>query len=157
MADYERGLVSTENFIREILPFCAAGTTEQQIIDAWMSMLSDLPAERLAFIDSLREKGHKVYLLSNGNDLHFHYINDRYHLDSCFERMFLSQEMHIAKPEKEIYEQVEAAIRPRTAVEDERQPEVIFVDDLPQNRLAAEQTAGWKTCASLNGLKQVLG
>ena len=157
MADFERGLISAEDFVIEVQRFCKAGTTREEVTGAWMAMLADLPEDRLDYLHRLRREGYRLYLLSNGNDLHFHYINDRYHLDSCFERMFLSQEMHIAKPEKEIYEQVEAAIRPRTAVEDERQPEVIFVDDLPQNRLAAEQTAGWKTCASLNELKQLLG
>lgn len=156
MADFERGLISADDFVSEVQRFCKAGTTREEVTDAWMSMLADLPEERLEYLHRLRQEGYKLYLLSNGNDLHFHYINDRYHLDSFFGQLFLSQEMHIAKPEKEIYEQVEAAIRPRTP-EAGHKPEVIFVDDLPQNRFAAEQTAGWKTCASLNELQQLLG
>ena len=157
MADFERGLISAEDFVSEVQRFCKAGTTREAVTEAWMSMLADPPEERIVYLRALRQRGYQLYLLSNGNDLHFHYINDRYHLDECFEQMFLSQEMHIAKPEKEIYEQVEAAIRPKRSVEAEEKPEVIFVDDLPQNRLAAEQTVGWKTCASLDELKRILG
>ena len=144
MADYERGLVSTENFVREILPFCAAGTTEQQIIDAWMSMLSDLPAERLAFIDSLREKGHKVYLLSNGNDLHFEYIDRTYGLAPHFDGLFLSQKMHVAKPEKEIFEAVQQDLKLQ-----QKTDIVYFIDDIEANRKAAETFAGWRTFVSV--------
>lgn len=145
MADYERGLVSTENFIREILPFCTPGTTEQQIIDAWMSMLSDLPLERLEYIDSLRSKGHKVYLLSNGNDLHFGFIDRTYRLAQHFDGLFLSQKMHVAKPEKEIYEAVLQALKPLQETEI-----VYFIDDIEANRKAAEKYAGWRTFASVD-------
>jgi len=142
MADFERGNISSDQFVTEVLRFCKAGTTRQQVIDAWWSMVADLPQERLDFVRKMSEQGHKVYLLSNGNDLHFGRINEIYHLDAYFDCMFLSQEMHLAKPDKAIFEQVEQAINPL------HQP-VIFIDDLAKNRLAAEQTVGWKTFESI--------
>ena len=69
MVDFEQGLISTDSFVREVLAYCRPGTTPQQVIDAWMAMLEDLPAERLSFIDDLRSRGYKTYLLSNGNDI----------------------------------------------------------------------------------------
>ena len=87
MADFERGLISTDTFIEQVLLYCHPGTTPGQVTDAWMSMLGDLPAERLAYIDRLRAAGHSVYLLSNGNDLHFSYINRTYGLDRHFRRL----------------------------------------------------------------------
>lgn len=148
MYEFERGLVSEKDFIKEILPFCHAGTTEQEVVDAWMAMLGDLPAERLAFIDELRRKGYKTYMLSNGNDLHFHFIDDKYGIRPRFDALFLSQEMHIAKPEPEIYEAVQKAINP--APDDE----VIFIDDLELNRLEAQKTVHWRTFASIDDLKK---
>ena len=142
MADFERGLVSPEQFVSEIQQYCKAGTTKQMIIDAWMSMLAELPAERLAFVDNLRAKGHKTYLLSNGNDLHFDYINAQYHLDSHFDALFLSHKLHLAKPEAQIFETVDKAIHTDGA-------EVIFIDDIEINRLAAEQYVHWHTFASI--------
>lgn len=143
MADFERGLISTDTFIAEVLHYGRPGTTEQEVIDAWMSMLDDLPAERLQFIDTLRAKGHPVYLLSNGNDLHFDFINRTYGLDTHFDGLFLSQKMHMSKPEPQIFKAVQAAIKPATGTE------VIFIDDIPANRLAAEQTVHWRTFSSI--------
>ena len=149
MADFERGLISQDDFVAEVLSYCHSGATAQQVTDAWMSMLEDLPAERLAAVDELR-KNHPVYLLSNGNDLHFNYIERTYGLSRHFDGLFLSQEMHVAKPEEEIYRAVDEAIR---AKEDE-ETEVIFVDDLEGNRQASEKYCGWRTFANIAALKE---
>ena len=148
MADFERGLISPDTFISEVLRYCRPGTTEQEVIDAWMSMLGDLPAERLQFIDSLRAKGHSVYLLSNGNDLHFDFINKTYALDTHFDGLFLSQKMHMSKPEPEIFQAVNAAINHQLSII-HHQSDIIFIDDIAANRLAAEQTVHWRTFSSV--------
>ena len=145
MADFERGLISPDEFLSQVEAFCHPGTTRRQITDAWMAMLDDLPQERLDVVDRLRAAGHKVYLLSNGNDLHFDFINRTYGLDRHFDSLFLSQKMHMAKPEPEIFRAVDAAVR---------QPDsrIIFIDDIAVNRLAAEQTVAWTTLSSIDEL-----
>ncbi len=146
MADFERGLISSDTFISEVQAYCQPGTTRQAIIDAWMAMLADLPAERLAFVDQLRAAGYKTYLLSNGNDLHFDFINATYGLAPHFDALFLSQKMHMAKPEAQIFEAVNEAIGAEGQ-------EVVFIDDLEKNRLAAEQYVHWRTYESIEALK----
>lgn len=146
MADFERGLISSETFLAQIRQYCHPGTTTDEIVEAWMSMLDELPQERLEFVDSLRAKGHPVYLLSNGNDLHFDFINRKYSLDKHFDGFFLSQKMHMAKPEPQIFKAVQEAIG---------NPEkVVFIDDIEANRLAAEQTVRWQTFESIDQLNQ---
>ena len=145
MADFERGTISTETFIREVLQYCKPGTTAEQVKDAWFAMLGDLPAERLAAVDAIRAQGHPVYLLSNGNDLHFEFIDQKYGLRRHFERCFLSQEMHLAKPEREIYEAVQRVID----ADHPGSKQVIFTDDLEINRQAAERYVGWQTKAHI--------
>ena len=147
MADFERGLISPDHFISEILKFCHAGTTRQEVIDAWMAMLADLPAERLAFVDKLRAAGHKVYLLSNGNDLHFDFIDATYHLHDHFDGFFLSHKMHLAKPEAAIFQAVMAALPPTDK-------EIVFIDDIEINRLAARQSVAWQTYSSIPDFQQ---
>lgn len=142
MVEFERGLISSEKFIEEVVKYCHPDTTKQDIIDAWMSMLDELPAERLQVVDALRAKGHSVYLLSNGNGLHFDFINRTYHLDTHFDALFLSQKMHMAKPEPQIYQAVQEAIGCPS--------DVIFIDDIEANRLAAEQTVHWQTLANIS-------
>lgn len=148
MADFERGMISSEVFLAQIQQYCHPGTTKDEIIEAWMSMLDELPAERLDFIDALRAKGHPVYLLSNGNDLHFDFINRKYGLDRHFDGFFLSQKMHMAKPEPQIFEAVQTAIG--------NPDSVVFIDDIPSNRQAAEQTVHWQTYESLDALRQAM-
>ena len=152
MADYEQGLISTDTFVSELLPYCRPGTTRQDIIDAWMSMLGELPAERLDFIDSLRAEGHPVYLLSNGNDLHFNFINETYNLASHFDGLFLSQRLHLSKPDPKIYEYVQAQISHQLSAIS-HQPSIIFIDDLELNRQAAEEAVHWRTFPSIDALK----
>ena len=152
MVDFERGMISSEKFIEEVLKYCRQGTTAQDVIDAWMSMLDELPAERLQIVDALRAKGHPVYLLSNGNDLHFDFINRTYQLDKHFDGLFLSQKMHMAKPEPQIYLAVQQAINDRLHLTND-QSQVIFIDDIEANRLAAEQTVRWQTFANLFEIK----
>ena len=148
MADFERGLISQEAFIQEVLHYCRPGTTTDEVIEAWMSMLDELPQERLEFIDQLRAQGHPVYLLSNGNDLHFDFINRTYGLDRHFDGLFLSQEMHLAKPEEAIFRLVNERVRDLT-----NEREIIFIDDIEANRKAAEQFVGWKTYPDISSLQ----
>jgi putative hydrolase of the HAD superfamily len=149
MADFERGNISTQEFVAQIMPYCRPGTTEQDIKDAWMAMVADLPQERLDIVAQLRQQGYRIYMLSNGNDLHFDFINTTYHLDTYFERFFLSQEMHMAKPEPEIFVRVNEAIGGTP-------DNTVFIDDLSANRQAAEQTVGWTTFADINQLLAAL-
>ena len=154
MVDFERGLISTDTFITEVLGFCKTGTTRQDVADAWMAMLGDLPAERLDYIDQLRAKGYKTFLLSNGNDLHFDFINRTYGLDAHFDGLFLSQAMHMAKPEEQIFQAVQQAIQPFIA--DAENKDIIYIDDLEINRRAAEQYVHWTTFASIGEAKATL-
>lgn len=151
MADFERGHISPVTFIREVLRYCRPGTTEQQVVDAWMAMLDDLPQRRLDVIDRLRADGHPVYLLSNGNELHFDFINRTYGLDRHFDQLFLSQEMHMAKPDPAIFRAVHQAVTREGTIRPER---IIFIDDIEANRRAAEQTVGWHTLPSIDEIER---
>jgi putative hydrolase of the HAD superfamily len=148
MADFERGNISPEAFVTEVLRYCKPGTTEEEVKDAWMAMLDELPAERLEVVDKLRAQGYPVYLLSNGNDLHFEFIDRTYGIRPRFERCFLSQEMHMAKPEPAIYEAVDRVVK----ADHPEAKQIIFMDDIETNRLAAERIAGWTTLPDISSL-----
>ena len=152
MADFERGLIKPDAFIAQVLRFCLPGTTAEQVLDAWMSMLADLPKERLDIVDRVRAKGHKVYLLSNGNDLHFDFIDKTYQLAPHFDGLFLSQEMHMAKPEPEIYR----AVNEQISADEFENVDVLFIDDIAANREAAEKTVGWTTFPDIESVVSYL-
>lgn len=149
MHDYEYGNITTDQFLKSLQDYCYAGTTEQTIREAWLSMLDELPQERLDYIAALRERGYKTVLLSNSNELHWDPIWEQYNLGNYFDAVFASHHLHMAKPNREIFDHVvrEAAIDCAHTV---------YVDDLEKNRKAGEKYAGWKTVAGIEELRLMI-
>ena len=146
MHDYEYGNISTDDFLKTLVGYCHAGTTIEQVRAAWMSMLDELPQERLDYIAGLRKAGYKTVLLSNSNELHWDPIWEQYRLGNYFDHVFASHHLHMAKPSREIFEHVVREAHIDSA-------HTIYVDDLEKNRAAGERFAGWKTVASIEELK----
>ena len=112
-------------------------------------MLDELPQERLDYIAALRERGYKTVLLSNSNELHWDPIWEQYNLGNYFDAVFASHHLHMAKPNREIFDHVvrEAAIDCAHTV---------YVDDLEKNRKAGEKYAGWETVAGIEELRLLI-
>lgn len=110
--DYEKGLVTTDRFVEE-----ASGMLGEKhpgkLVSLWNQTIRDFPEERLLFIEALRRSGtHRMFLLSNTNDLHMAYVAaqmgpERYgRFQACFEGFYLSHELGMRKPEPEIFRHV---------------------------------------------------
>lgn len=131
----ETGRVTQEEFCQEVRRVAGLDTGDEQIVAAWNTLLtqiSDRKKERL-----LQLRGHyRLFLLSNTNYMHWRLCADHlfrygeYGVEDYFERVFLSYEMHLVKPDPEIFLAVlrETGIRPE---------ETLFVDDNPANCQAA--------------------
>ena len=109
--DYETGKISSQHFINSLLPFLPSGTSANKVVHAWNAMILDFPSKRLELLDQLNSK-YRVFLLSNTNDIHLQAVNrslanttDR-KLESYFEKVYLSHEVKLRKPHKEIFELV---------------------------------------------------
>lgn len=105
---YEQGLISTLEFI-EFYQDNFPGLTEESILDAWNCILKDFPKQRLDFIQKLaEEKNYQLILLSNTNMLHINWIKDNvsFYEDfkKCFHQFYLSHEIGLRKPSKNIYQ-----------------------------------------------------
>lgn len=138
MEQYERGDISTDYFVDTILEQAKQGTTREEVIAAWNTMHGGIPAERLQHIQQWKDAGHRLFLLSNNNDLHWHHILSQYDM-SMFEHCFASHLMHMSKPDPRIYEAVDLQLRAWNC-----EPPFHFVDDILINRTTAE-ALGWKT------------
>ena len=159
MKDYERGNITTTMFINSVLAHCYKPVKSDDVHAAWFAMLGELPLARLEYAKQLRKNGYRVYMLSNTNDMHWEFVRKNYPIEECFDRMFLSHEMHLAKPGQEMFEQVVRTIHTlsRTDGKGEYEPHrTIFIDDLALNREAAERFAGWHTCESIDMLKKIM-
>ena len=135
---YERGDISTDAFIEGIMQHAQRPTTREEIIAAWNAMHGGIPQERLQLIQSWKDAGHRLFLLSNNNDLHWHHILSLYDM-AMFEYCFASHLLHMSKPDPRIYEAVDEQLRAWNC-----EPPFHFVDDIAINRETAE-ALGWKT------------
>jgi HAD superfamily hydrolase (TIGR01509 family) len=101
---YEMGTISDEEFVEKALQLAQAGTTHQQIIDAWNGMLLDFPAERVQFLNRLKSK-YRLFLFSNTNAIHLQFFQKSYQsvygtmLDDHFEKAWYSHVINQRKPD----------------------------------------------------------
>ena len=149
MEQYEKGDVSTDEFVDTILQYASQGTTREEVIAAWNTMHGGIPFERLEQIKTWKAAGHRLFLLSNNNELHWQDIHQVYDL-SVFEHCFASHLMHVSKPALAIYEAVDAHLKALGC----EQP-FHFVDDIAINRHVAE-ILGWVTYPTLNDVPVTL-
>ena len=127
---YEVGEISTSQFIEFYLSKFPK-LNRKQIIDAWNYIIKDFPKHRLDFIKKLANEGnYKLILLSNTNDMHIDFIKTNVsfynEFKSSFSRFYLSQEIHLRKPNADIFEFV--------LEQDNLKPnECLFIDDTKEN------------------------
>ena len=133
---HEKGLITSAEFRNEIREQIGKIVTDARIDAAWNSFLGGIPTYKLDLLLKLREK-YVVYLLSNTNEIHwkwsckhaFHY--KAFRVEDYFEKIFLSYEMKMVKPDVAIFEKLleETGIDPR---------ETFFIDDSAENCRVAE-------------------
>ncbi len=134
--ELEIGKITVPQFCDEVrrqCPGCVA--TDEDICRAWGQLLTGIPAYRIEKLRELRSR-YRLFLLSNTNVIHWKKWDHL--LEGCFEKMFLSYEMHLVKPDKEIFEEV---LR-QTGI---RREETLFLDD-SANNCAGAASVGIQTC-----------
>ena len=134
---FELGEMTAEEFRTAIRENSTVTLTDEEIDALWNAMLLEIPREKLELILDLRGK-YMVYLLSNTNSIHWDYVcknafNYRgFRVKDYFEETFLSYEMHLAKPDKAIFEKV---LQDANLLAEE----TLFIDDSEANCKAAEE------------------
>jgi len=130
--NFEKGFVSSDDFISKINIDNNLNLTHQQFNYAWNKMLLSIKNEKIEFLKILKNK-YKIYLLSNSNQIHIDFIeNQDYWHDDLFDKKFYSHQMGLRKPELEIYKQV--LIKAKIEAEN-----TLFIDDLEININAAKE------------------
>ena len=156
---YQVGEITSEQFLSLVLSHCPKDVTRENVIEAWNSCIGLIPEYRLDMIKALRQKGYHPHLLSNTNDLHWEDIKRRYFSKpgyTCadlFDNIFVSHEVHLAKPDPEIYHHAVRVIgRPAE--------QCLFIDDTRLNVEAAQREGlqgAWLDIKEKDALKAILG
>ena len=128
LRDFELGLMSVDEFHDTVRRVYGAPLTDEQIDYAWNALLAGIPTYKLDMLLELKERGYRLFLLSNTNAVHwqegrkqFDYKGHR--AEDFFEQIFLSNELHELKPSPEIFRKV-------AQLADIEPEETLFVDDL---------------------------
>lgn len=150
---YEVGNISSSDFISELQGMIPTATMEE-VTDAWNSILLDFPEARLRFLENLKAEGTcRLFLLSNTNELHIDYVKKTMGMarwnrfEACFEQFYLSHEIHMRKPNTEIFNFVLA----ENGLEANQ---TYFIDDTQENTDAAA-AIGIKTWHLIVGSEEV--
>lgn len=166
MQNYQLGLLTTDEFCDAIISRCKAGATtpknsdvispmpsRQQVADAWNTTILHIPQRKLDALRTLKQKAN-VYLLSNTNELHWQKCLDLWfnkgngahgpnNIKEFFHHIFLSQEMHLEKPNPEIFKETLRSIAAEQSHEASTQTlpldasNTVFLDDNLANVEAA--------------------
>ncbi|MCF6307998.1 MAG: HAD family phosphatase [Flavobacteriaceae bacterium] len=135
---YETGRILTSEFI-EFYTNEFPTISEKELTEAWNSIILYFPEYRLEFLEELAaSKKYELILLSNTNDLHIERVIENMTIEmykrfqKCFDAFYLSQEIHLRKPNANIYEFV--LDKHHTKAE-----ETFFIDDTSENTETAKQ------------------
>ena len=135
---FERGILTPEVFRTKLKKFLDIDVTDQQLDDAWNSLLYDIPRERIEILEQ-GKKNYQIILLSNSNEIHYDlFVRDlqlRFgyrEFDDLFHKSYFSFDLHLLKPNSEVYEFVinQHGILPE---------ETLFIDGKEENIVAAKK------------------
>lgn len=135
--DLECGRITPDEFRRQLEPLCHRSLTHDEVLGAWLGYVGNPVDERkLEYIESLRERGYRTFLLSNTNPFVQSWAESAQFclsgrpLSSYLEKCYCSFELGMMKPDPAIF---------RYMLEDARlEPaETLFLDDSPANIAAA--------------------
>ncbi|MCQ2217738.1 MAG: HAD family phosphatase [Paludibacteraceae bacterium] len=140
----EEGTITPDEFRNAIRSKSDKTITDDQIDDAWNSFLETIDPRKLMLLKKLRQT-YRVFMLSNTNKIHFDYMavhsfekEKGFALTDCFDKCYLSYELHLSKPGREIFEAVlrDAGATPENS---------LFIDDNARN-IATAARMGFKVC-----------
>lgn len=134
---YERGEINNNVFLQELQQLLKTPASLPTLVEAWNSMLLELPAEN---VDTLRRMGdnYRLFMLSNTNEIHIAEVHNRLEaatglqdFSSLFEEVYYSQRLGARKPEARAFRHILETHGLQPA-------ETLFVDDNEANIQGAQ-------------------
>ena len=106
----ETGDISSREFRDTIREHYLSSPSDEAIDEAWNALLLDIPRQRIRLLEKIRDHYH-IFLLSNSNEIHYQkYLTDFQRkfgyrdFSELFEKAWFSFQVHMKKPEQEIFE-----------------------------------------------------
>jgi len=129
---YEKGMISTDEFRRNLKKEFCINTSDDEFNFAWNLTLIRIYPDTISVIQKYSKLG-RIIILSNTSELHYKKFEPECRkLLSLFERCFFSFQIRIAKPDMEIFKY----IINKTGFD---KTETLFIDDSIKNIEAARK------------------
>lgn len=139
----EKGQVNEHSFYEAFRKESGTNLTDEQIKAAWNALLLNFPAERITWLEQIKER-YNIYLFSNTNQIHYNqFIADfakafpEKDFNSYFIKAYYSQTLGLRKPTVESYQAIIDEQRLNPA-------ETLFIDDTLKN-IEGAKLAGLQT------------
>ena len=139
--EYEKGAITTSEFRDILRSYIENEVTNDQIDYAMGSFLEIISEEKLDLLISLKSR-YRLYMLSNTNEIAMAVVKPFFNkgnltIDDYFDKLFLSYEMKMAKPDSEIFLKMAKDASFKVS-------ETLFIDDSPAN-IQTAISLGFKT------------
>lgn len=145
----ENGLITAEDFRRELSDIVGRELTMAECEHAWQGYAKEVPRRNLDTLMKLRQQGYRLILLSNTNPCMMAWAmspdfdGNGHPLSYYFDECYLSYKMKVMKPDETFFRRVLMAEQTAPA-------DCLFVDDGPRNVASASQI-GINTFCPQNG------
>ncbi len=149
---FEAGKITPEDFYLQVKEMLGLKLSYDSFIPIWNDIFFLSPKNRSIFklVNTLRAK-YKTALLSNINTLHYEYLKKNFPVFGVFDQVFLSFQLGLIKPDREIYNKVIQELKVS--------PQEIFYTDDRADLVQSAKELGIRGCvfASLEQLIKDLG
>lgn len=107
--EWERGDINPDEFREKVRSICKGNPSDEQIDQAWMSFLLDVPASKIKLLRQLRSQ-YRILMLSNTNPVHIErsaaiaFGAHETTIEALFDRCYLSYQIGLTKPDPAIFD-----------------------------------------------------
>lgn len=146
--EVEDGRIDADTFCLKLGEMCGRPISFDEAKKGWLGFMTEAPLYRLEYLEELAKR-YNLYLLSNTNPFIMSWARSQEFtslgkpLDHYFRKLYLSYQVGVVKPHKEIFDHMinDARIDPA---------ESIFVDDGAAN-IEMGRALGFQTMQPING------
>ncbi|MBE6049717.1 MAG: HAD family phosphatase [Clostridium sp.] len=144
----DRGTLTQEEAKRNIMSrYKDYAKSIELAFDNWIKSILTPIEDTVKILTELKEKGYKIYYLSNFHELAFDYVTSEFSFFKLFDGGIVSYKENLLKPEKEIYNRILDEYKLSAK-------ESIFIDDMLPNiegaKLAGLSTILFKSPSDLS-------
>lgn len=144
----DRGTITQQEAKRNIMSrYTEHAKSIELAFDNWIKSILNPIEDTVKILTELKEKGYKIYYLSNFHELAFDYVTSEFSFFKLFDGGIVSYKEKLLKPEKEIYNRILDEYKLSAK-------ESIFIDDMLPNiegaKLAGLSTILFKSPSDLS-------